>query len=202
MKVCSLTARTPILGVLTRRIEVTLGEPGEEPIETAIAADDQAGQTVIAPALSSVVGYLLRRAHNTFQAYWQARFGDADNLTPMQAGILVVLESQHGISPSALARLLKMEAPTLLQHIDRLVERDYVSRVRRSGDRRIFSLELTPEGREALRAVEAFLPVRDEDLLAGLTRAEIAELMQLLTRIVARDTPVARSRAAGRRGLL
>jgi DNA-binding MarR family transcriptional regulator len=148
---------------------------------------DGGGDIILAPALSSVVGYLLRRSHNAFQAYWMVEFREsATPITPVQGGMLVVLGANPGLTQTALARMMNVEGPTLMQAVDRLEQQDYVQRVRRPRDRRSYSLQLTPRGEEALKAINAFLPMRDDDLLADLTKQEIIQLAGLLTRIIER----------------
>lgn len=142
---------------------------------------------VLAPALSQVVGYLLRRAHNAFLTYWTIRFRHSETpITPVQGGMLVVIANNPGLTQTELARMMNVEGPTLMQSIDRLEQQGYLQRVRRPGDRRSYSLQLTPLGDEVLSAIQAFLPVRDEDMLADLTPEEVKVLTGLLTRIVER----------------
>ena len=142
---------------------------------------------VLAPALSNLIGYLLRRSHNSFQGYWMARFRDSDTpITPVQGGILVVLGGKPGLTQTALARMMNVEGPTLMQSVDRLEQHGYVQRVRRPGDRRSYSLQLTPLGETVLSHVNEFLPVRDDHLLAELSADEVTILADLLTRIVER----------------
>jgi DNA-binding MarR family transcriptional regulator len=153
---------------------------------TAGAAPEEQN-VALSPALSSVVGYLLRRSHNAFQAYWMASFRESDTpITPVQGGMLVVLAANPGLTQTALARMMNVEGPTLMQSIDRLEDQGYLQRLRRLGDRRSYSLQLTPRGQEALAAINAFLPVRDEALLTDLTAEEIDQLAGLLTKIVER----------------
>ena len=157
------------------------------PARPELVAVDGGDDVIIAPALSNVVGYLLRRSHNAFQAYWMVEFREsATPITPVQGGMLVVLGANPGLTQTALARMMNVEGPTLMQAVDRLEQQDYVQRVRRPGDRRSYSLHLRPRGEEALKAINAFLPVRDSDLLADLTTQEIIQLAGLLTRIVER----------------
>lgn len=142
---------------------------------------------VLAPALSQVVGYLLRRAHNAFLTYWTIRFRHSETpITPVQGGMLVVISANPGLTQTELARMMNVEGPTLMQSIDRLEQQGYLQRVRRPGDRRSYSLQLTPLGGEVLAAIDAFLPIRDEDMLAELTPEEVVVLTGLLTRIVER----------------
>ena len=157
------------------------------PAPVRVAARAAEEDVVLAPALSTLIGYLLRRSHNSFQGYWMARFRDSETpITPVQGGILVVLGANPGLTQTALARMMNVEGPTLMQSVDRLEQHGYVKRVRRPGDRRSYSLQLTPLGETVLAHVNAFLPVRDEDLLADLSPKEVAVLSDLLTRIVER----------------
>ena len=165
-----------------RRRAAKAAEPA--PLAGVEPAEEDAA---LAPALAHVVGYLLRRAHNAFQTYWMLSFRHSDvPITPVQGGMLVVVASNPGLTQTALARMMNVEGPTLMQSIDRLEQRGYLQRVRRPGDRRSYSLQITPHGREALTAIQAFLPQRDEELLADLDGDEVKELARLLTKIVNR----------------
>ncbi len=147
-----------------------------------IADDDEA---LIPAPPDNVVGYLLRRAHTLFVAHWQLTFrGAARPITPVQGGMLAVIDARDGLTQAALAKIMNVEGPTLLQSLDRLEQHGYVQRVRRENDRRSYALRLTPLGREVLDAVMAFLPERDAALLTGLSVAERQTLIALLTRIV------------------
>ena len=153
----------------------------------AAPPQDEEEECVLAPALSNVVGYLLRRSHNAFQGYWMATFRDSTTpITPVQGGMLVVLSDNPGLSQTALARMMKVEGPTLMQSIDRLEEQGYLQRLRRIGDRRSYSLQLTERGQEVLAAINAFLPARDQDLLGDLSADEVKQLAMLLTKVIRR----------------
>ncbi len=140
-------------------------------------------QVIVAPALSGVAGYLLRRTHTAFQAYWMAKFhSQATPITPVHGGMLVVVDSNPGLTQTELARIMNVEGPTLMASIDRLEENGYVQRTRRAGDRRSNSLQLTPLGAKMVTKIERFLPKRDADLLCDLSMEERAELLRLLTK--------------------
>jgi DNA-binding MarR family transcriptional regulator len=144
-------------------------------------------EVIVAPALSNVVGYLLRRTHTAFQAYWMAQFHRPETpITPVQGGMLVVVSENPGLTQTELARIMNVEGPTLMQSIDRLEENGYVLRTRRPGDRRSNSLRLTPLGNRMLREIQAFLPVRDADLLCDFTPEERAEFVRMLTKALHR----------------
>jgi len=136
-------------------------------------------------AVSTLVGFQLRRAHMLFALHWQMSFRDRDpRVTPMQGGMLLTIENNPGLTQAALARLMEVEAPTLLQSLEKLIDTQLVRRGRRVEDRRAYALELTPEGREMLAEVKRFVPRREDELLAGLSPEERRLLVDLLQRVV------------------
>src|SRR3954447_16957646 len=91
-----------------------------------------------------------------------------------------------------LARALGIEGPTLTRHLRNMEHAGFVVRTRSQDDRRAVRVELTEAGEAAyermLRAVIAF----NRRLQAGLTRDELRQLDQLLSRLAANvDNPAA-----------
>jgi DNA-binding MarR family transcriptional regulator len=149
-------------------------------------------------ALDDVIGFQLRRAHNLFALHWQQCFREqAVRITPVQGGILLVIDNQPGLSQTALASIMDVEGPTLVQTLERMEDAGLILRNRRAEDRRSYSLELTKAGREALTAVRAVVPHREAELLSDLTERERVLLLGLLKRVVGRAQVVIDSAAAG-----
>ena len=149
--------------------------------------DDAAGSP-----LDGVLGFQLRRAHMQFAKLWQPSFNDRQGrVTPMQGGMLIGIESRPGMTQAALARLMDVEGPTLLQALDKLVQAGLVERARHADDRRSSALHLTAPGRQAVAIVKDYLPHRDAALLQDLSGAERAQLLDLLQRIVRRSRAMA-----------
>lgn len=143
--------------------------------------DDEAAPTVVA----DLMGFQLRRAHTLFALHWQQCFRHQSvRITPVQGGMLLVIESQPGLSQTALASIMDVEGPTLVQALSRLEEAGLVLRTRRADDRRSYSLQLTGAGRDALAAVQAVVPHRELELLGDLTDEERSLLLALLQRVV------------------
>jgi DNA-binding MarR family transcriptional regulator len=135
--------------------------------------------------IDRATGYLLRRAHSAFVAHWQLSFrGSKRPITPVQGGMLAVIDHHQDLTQTALAKLMNVEGPTLLQSLTRLEENGYIKRTPRKDDNRSNSLELTPRGRKVLKAVMEFIPERDTTLLAVLSADERRTLQDLLTRVV------------------
>jgi DNA-binding MarR family transcriptional regulator len=161
--------------------------PRTPPARRGGSAKPPAADLVLAPALSKVIGYLLRRSHNVFHAYWMAHFRESETpITPVQGGMLVLLAANPGLTQAGLARMMNIEGPTLMQLVDRLEGHGYLRRVRRSEDRRSYALQVTPLGESLLAAIDAFVAIQQRDLLVGLSQDETALLAKLLTLIVKR----------------
>jgi DNA-binding MarR family transcriptional regulator len=170
----------------TRRADnPALGECSILPLSVEASRPQDAA---IPAALAGAVGYLLRRAHLSFYTYWMATFHSSDTpITPAQAGMLVVLAANPGLSQASFARMMSVEGPTLTQSIDLLESHGYLLRQRRGGDRRSNSLQLTPRGHQVLIIINNFVPIREADLMADLSQHEVNLLVGILTKIVRRS---------------
>ena len=141
--------------------------------------------------LDGVLGFQLRRAHMLFAEHWALGFQDQPlRVTPMQGGMLLSIRQRPGITQAALARLMDVEGPTLLQALDKIEQAGLVQRSRVLSDRRSFALHLTASGQRVVEAVERFLPHREGELLTDLSEAERAVLLDLLQRVVRRGRTV------------
>lgn len=97
--------------------------------------------------------------------------------------VLRTVAAQPGLSQRQLAASLSIEGPTLTHHLDRLSADGLIVRVRDAGDRRVYRVAVTAAGEAHLGRVERHAAEFDEDLRSMFTPAEIAALLELLTRI-------------------
>jgi DNA-binding MarR family transcriptional regulator len=137
-------------------------------------------------ALDDVVGYRLRRLQTLWNVHWARgirQFGL--EITPMQGGTMMLIAENPGIGHSALARLLKIEAPTLSQTLTPLVDAGLVERVRAQGDGRAVALHLSQDGSQAVARIADYSLAHEDELLAGLNATERCALMVLLNKALA-----------------
>jgi len=135
--------------------------------------------------LSGQVGYLLRRASNVFTTHWSLQFGNEEAaITPVQCGMMMLVDENPGLTQIELARLLKIEGSTLWQLVDRLLALGFIVRRRVRNDRRAFAIHLSPEGRKALRRFERGLRLHQDALLSCLSAKERAALSAMLLRVI------------------
>ncbi|MGX1307737.1 DNA-binding MarR family transcriptional regulator [Amorphus suaedae] len=143
-------------------------------------APSAGGEPVLTP-LEGIVGYRLRRLQARWITHWGHWFRALGvSTTPVQGGILLLIRANPGISQVALARLLQVEAPTLMQALTPLMRAGLVARVRSPRDGRAFELRLSEAGASVADLIEADMLRQEEDLLAGLTAAERKTFLALL----------------------
>jgi DNA-binding MarR family transcriptional regulator len=156
----------------------------------AAVRDETDDDDAVSP-LRDVLGFQLRRAHMLFAEHWQRSFRDQPvRVTPMLGGMLLSLESRPGLTQVALARLMDVEGPTLMQALDKLEGSDLVRRSRRADDRRSYALHLTEAGQRAVADVKRYVPHREAELLTDLSDEERRLLLDLLKRVVRRGHDV------------
>lgn len=104
-------------------------------------------------------------------------------LTPPDAGILLVVREQEGISQQNLARALRMHPSRLVALIDALEKRGLVVREPHATDRRLYSLRLTTQGEEIFRSIGELAREHNRVMCAGLSPAECTQLEELLKKV-------------------
>jgi DNA-binding MarR family transcriptional regulator len=112
------------------------------------------------------------------------------DLTMQQVRVLGHVAAQPGIAGHELGRLLGVSAPTASGLIERLVEKDLITRVDDADDRRVRRLHPTEAGLDVMRDMDSMfgralgvvlqrLSVEDLDLLLRSARAMLAALERL-----------------------
>lgn len=104
-------------------------------------------------------------------------------LTPSEAGIIRLLGRQPGISQRELAARIGTPPSRMVGIIDALVERDFVARVRNSGDRRSYELTLTEPGTALLAQLRTIAAEAENAVLSPLSDAQRADLHRSLTAV-------------------
>lgn len=104
-------------------------------------------------------------------------------LTPPHAGILRRLIQSPGISQRELATALGMHASRLVAVLDEMESLGLLIREAHAEDRRTYSLQVTPNGRETMEQIATISQQHNEALCAALNEEERAVLVGLLQRI-------------------
>ena len=132
--------------------------------------------------LPGLLGYQLRRAQVTVFQHFAGTLGD-QNVTPGQAGLLVLVSRNPGISQTALAKAVGVERSTLGEAIDRLLKRRLLLRRPAPKDRRSYALHLSASGEKFLDDFVPRLLRHEDDVAVHLSPEERKTLIALLRRL-------------------
>jgi len=133
-------------------------------------------------ALAGLLGYRLRLAQ---QAVFRDYASSVGEVSPGRVGILLLVESNPGVTQSRLARAVHLDRSTMVGVIDKLEERGLIER-RRGEDRRTNGLWLTRAGRTLLARMKERIEQHERRFAARLTPAERGQLIALLEKLSAK----------------
>ena len=102
-----------------------------------------------------------------------------------QLPVLSMLKDGVARSQTELARLAKVEQPTMAQLLARMERDGLIRRHPDPADRRSSLISLTDQARTKLPAGQAVLKQGNVDMTAGLLPDEVATLVSLLRRVLA-----------------
>lgn len=147
---------------------------------------EPANDAVELGVLDELVGYHLRRASSVFGADF-ARALAGTEMRQVLFGVLCVIAANPGINQGAAGRVLGIQRANMVALINELVEQGLVERCAVEGDRRAFALRLTDRGQARLGHSLDRIHAHEAELLADFSPAERITLIELLSRIEARE---------------
>ena len=104
-------------------------------------------------------------------------------ITPGQFGVITIINSNPGLTQSALARAVGIERSTMVAVIDALEDRGLVERRPSPNDRRSYALVLSEKGKELHRDLEPLIKEHEQRISGDLTDEEKDQLIGYLTRM-------------------
>ena len=119
-------------------------------------------------------------------------------LTPGQFAIMLLVEHNPGLTQQSLSDGIRIEKSTLVVRLHRLEERGLLRRVRSNNDRRSNVLEVTAEGKKALRSMITFVRQHEDRVLSELKASERQQLLKLLSKVMLGGARAARSSSTKR----
>ncbi|AKH99046.1 transcriptional regulator [Hoeflea sp. IMCC20628] len=105
-----------------------------------------------------------------------------------QDSVMLALDEHDGQTPGAIAALLGVKAPTITKTIGRLAAQGFVRRQGSPNDGRMMLVFLTDAGRDQIRSVRKSQRRAEKAAFTGLTKKDIAQLLDLLAQV---DTNIA-----------
>jgi len=130
--------------------------------------------------LPQLIGYRLRLAQQALFRDFATRVGE---LSPGQAGILLLIEANPGIAQGRLAEAVHLDRSTMVGVAHALEARRLIER-RRGVDRRTNGLWLTAEGRAFASRLRRRIERHERRFAARLSEAERTQLLLLLGKLV------------------
>ncbi|MFM0596996.1 MULTISPECIES: MarR family winged helix-turn-helix transcriptional regulator [Paraburkholderia] len=100
-----------------------------------------------------------------------------------QIPVLNALKGGKALPQSELARLARVEQPTMAQLLSRMERDEIVDRVADPADKRSRLISLTADAEKRLPKARAILFAGSEDALSGLSDDEVTQLVELLERV-------------------
>lgn len=112
--------------------------------------------------LADLPGYSLRRASAAMLADFSALLAPL-GLRPTEASMLILVEANPGITPSALGQALAVQRANMVPLVARLDESGYVDRVALDG--RSFGLSLTEAGSKICSKVKQAVEIHERGIM-------------------------------------
>lgn len=134
--------------------------------------------------LAPEIGYLLKRAQHTVRARMDAELASV-GLTTSQYAALLALERMDTASNAELARACFVTPQTMHTMLQTLERNGLISRTAHPTHGRIVHTNLTAEGNDCLDAARPLATALDQQLLTGLTTAQVHTLRSSLTQAIA-----------------
>lgn len=126
-------------------------------------------------------GHHIRRLNQIAVAVFHAEVGAAgSDLTPVQFAALATLNDNPGIDQATLAGLIAYDRTTIMGVVDRLVQKELVTRTVSGTDRRSRRLEPTDAGKRLLAAIAPAVAKAQRLMLSGLSDSEADLFMSLI----------------------
>src|SRR5580692_13030474 len=152
------------------------------------------------PPVRRIAAALARRFNQICVTFSADSVADAD-LTPLQFAVLAYLnkrDGQPGIDQNSLAARLGVERSLVSLLVEELGSRGLVERRVNGADRRARILRLTPKGENTFDRLRKKNAAANERVLDPLTAKERELFLDMLIRVIKRNTAYARP-GAGRR---
>ncbi len=131
--------------------------------------------------LEALLGFQLRRAQIKLFQHFKSTMANLA-ITPGQAGVLILIESNPGISQAALARAMQIERATLGETINSLQENLWVERRRSPSDGRSLALYLSGKGKSIMKKLHPSIHSHEKQVTENLDTNECHELLRLLSK--------------------
>ncbi|MDG1155897.1 MAG: MarR family transcriptional regulator [Amylibacter sp.] len=128
-------------------------------------------------------GHLIRRLHQIHVAMFLEECGD-HNLTPVQFGVLTVLEDGKMRDQVTIAQMIGVDRNTAADVIRRLAKRGLLTRPDNPNDKRTKLAKITRSGKQMVEVVKPGMIAAQIRLISTLSKDEYAQFMHLANKLM------------------
>jgi len=145
--------------------------------------DPDAPHGLVEGMLGQVLGYQIALAAISTRKLYARHIGEPMQLKPVEFTILMLLLANDEVTQKRLCQTLAVSAPNVTILLDRLQQRELVTRVRSETDRRSQHIHLTRKGQALAKKARDVALSMELDLTRYLSPAENAMLIELLKKV-------------------
>lgn len=132
--------------------------------------------------LADAPSYLIKRCLQYYGDLYMQETGNGE-LTRQQFMVLTALESNDGVSQTALVEITGIDRSTLAEMVRRLLERGLLSRKRTAEDARANAISISAAGKRALRTARNAADRAEKAFLEPVPAADRAKFLKALAAI-------------------
>jgi len=160
------------------------GDPVGDPSDAEIGCE-KPGQPVPASLpVRRTLGFLLQDTSRLVRRrYIQLAKLDELPVNRSEASVLLQVDHQQGINQATLAAALDIEPISLVRLLDRLAARGLIERRRLAGDRRVWTIWLTPAAQPMLERIRAVTQKVRDEAFSSFSEADRAKLIDELVEL-------------------
>lgn len=129
-------------------------------------------------------GYWLRRLSNLVHQTFERKLAAYD-ITVAQWNALIALYHGDATTPLELAQFITIDTGAVTRLVDRLVQKELLTRIADPADRRSIRLELTEKGRLLAPQLVQIADENDRQFFSVLTSEEHRQLKELVGKLLA-----------------
>jgi MarR family transcriptional regulator for hemolysin len=133
--------------------------------------------------MEHLLGYQVTRANISCRKVFSQHIGVPYKLSPVEFTILMLVAHNSDTTQKQLSQALSVSAPNVTALLDRMTERELLTRERNESDRRSQHVRLTGNGAALVRQVRKVSLTMEQDLLRDLSQTELGLLSDLLRRV-------------------
>ena len=104
-------------------------------------------------------------------------------ITAPEFGVMVILAEQDDVSSRDINKTTGMDKATITRALDRLIDKQLISRTKSNKDSRLIKLKLTAKGKRAFTQIEENALAWERDFLKGVKLNELNTLRNVLSKL-------------------